>query len=400
MPFRPVTQQIRSYFNKDGTPLNGTIRFGTAGQDPEVSPIAVFWDKDGTQPAAQPIRIRNGYPVRGRTPANVFIDGDFSSVVWDSHGRLVYSAPNDVDFQTTGTLPASLVTVVDAGGFYTGAQVEAILAEVGTSLASLATGNVPTGAMIDFCGGANPATPPTGFVFANSTSIGNVASNATGRNNADTAALFTVLWNNYSNTELVIQDSAGTPTTRGASAAADYAANKRMPTPDRRCRVSAGLDNMGGAGTLGLLTAAGAGLDATVMGKTGGTQTHALTIAQLAVHTHVQDAHNHTQNAHTHTQDAHAHTITDPGHVHTDNTTQLGGTAVAGSAFNAASATAVQTGSTTSSTTGISVNATAATNQNTTATNNATTATNQNTGSGAAHQNTQPTIMNTVIIKL
>lgn len=73
-------------------------------------------------------------------------------------------------------------------------------------------------------------TPPTGWLKANGGTVGNAASGAT-RANADTAALFAALWDVGS---LAILTSAGSGSTRGASAAADFAANKRMTLPDLR----------------------------------------------------------------------------------------------------------------------------------------------------------------------
>lgn len=79
-------------------------------------------------------------------------------------------------------------------------------------------------------GDASPvlSSPPAGWVNANGGSIGNAASGATERANADCSALFTVVWNNLANADAPVQDSAGTPVARGASAAADFAANRRI----------------------------------------------------------------------------------------------------------------------------------------------------------------------------
>jgi hypothetical protein len=74
-------------------------------------------------------------------------------------------------------------------------------------------------------------TAPAGTVAMDGLTIGNASSGATSRANVDTLALFTLLWNQASNALLPIQDSAGTASTRGASAAADYAANKRLTLP-------------------------------------------------------------------------------------------------------------------------------------------------------------------------
>lgn len=84
---------------------------------------------------------------------------------------------------------------------------------------------------------------PAGWVKANGGTIGNAASGATTRANADTANLFAFLWTNLDNTNFPIQTSSGVPTTRGGSAAADYAANYRLPLPDRRSNVARGFDD-------------------------------------------------------------------------------------------------------------------------------------------------------------
>ena len=76
------------------------------------------------------------------------------------------------------------------------------------------------------------AAAPANWLICDGGTIGSVASSATSRANADTETLFTKLWNESANTDLIIQDNAGAPTTRGANAAADFAANKRMPLPD------------------------------------------------------------------------------------------------------------------------------------------------------------------------
>lgn len=115
------------------------------------------------------------------------------------------------------------------------------------------------------------------WLICDGRTIGSASSGGTARANADMETLFTHLWNNSSNTYLVIQTSAGANTTRGASAAADFAANKRMPLPDARGRTLTSLD--GSAGVI-------ADAWADNLGGTGGDDTHTLTEAELAVHDH------------------------------------------------------------------------------------------------------------------
>lgn len=74
-------------------------------------------------------------------------------------------------------------------------------------------------------------TAPSGWVAMDGLTIGNGSSGATSRANADTATLFAILWDRDP-IDTPIQDSTGAASTRGASAAADFAANKRIVVPD------------------------------------------------------------------------------------------------------------------------------------------------------------------------
>jgi len=78
----------------DGLPLeNGYIWIGTVNLNPQVNPIAVYWDAALTIPAAQPIRTLNGYPMYQGTPGRLYVNSDYSIRVQNSKGSLVYSAP-------------------------------------------------------------------------------------------------------------------------------------------------------------------------------------------------------------------------------------------------------------------------------------------------------------------
>jgi microcystin-dependent protein len=115
--------------------------------------------------------------------------------------------------------------------------------------------------------------PDVGWVMMNDGSIGNGASAATNRAAADTAALFTMIWNNISQANCPVQDNTGATVARGASAAADYAANRRIVLPKALGRA------MAAAG-------AGAGLTARNLGDAVGEEKHTLTIAETASHHH------------------------------------------------------------------------------------------------------------------
>ncbi len=132
----------------------------------------------------------------------------------------------------------------------------------GLSIAGAAGNLVPVGVPLPYFG----ATAPTGWLLVDGKTIGDGTSGGTARANADTATLFAVLWAAFDNTNLPIQDSSGSPTTRGANAAADFADHKRLPLPDMRGRMPIGLDNMGGS-------AASRVAAATAMGAAGGAAT-------------------------------------------------------------------------------------------------------------------------------
>jgi hypothetical protein len=89
-------------------------------------------------------------------------------------------------------------------------------------------------------------TPTSGWLKCNGGTIGNAASGASARANADTVDLFTALWNDTTNSELQLYTSAGATVARGASAAADFAANRRLALPDLRGEFVRGWDDAKG----------------------------------------------------------------------------------------------------------------------------------------------------------
>lgn len=215
-----------------------------------------------------------------------------------------------------------------------------------TDQAGLVVSGLPTGVMMPYLA----TTAPTGWVTASGKTIGNARSSGTERANADTSSLFSFLWTNFSDSVCAVS------TGRGASAAADYAANKTITLPDLRGRAFFGLDNIGGsaASRLGTIITS-----ATTNGASGGTETVTLSTAQLPVHSH-------------------ANTLSDPGHQHPIN----GLTVTQGSGSAAVPAGNGTGGYTTGSiTTGITL-------------------TNANAGSGDSHSNMPPAFLGTYIIKL
>jgi microcystin-dependent protein len=207
-----------------------------------------------------------------------------------------------------------------------------------------------TGVVKDYIG----IVAPPGYVLASGRTLGNAASGGTGRANADTQALFVLIYISMTNAEAAVSGGRTGSGTTAAEAATDYAANKTIVIPDLRGRVVAGADNMGGS-TASRITVAGGNFAGTTNGLAGGLQNHTLTMAQLA---------------------AHSHGVTDPGHFHTakhTNNPSLNGT---GAGVDTSDGIPNMTDT---KTTGITINS---------------------AGSGNAHPILQPTMILNKIIKL
>ena len=142
-------------------------------------------------------------------------------------------------------------TVTPAWGSITGTPTT--LAGYGiTDAAPIASVSAYTG---DLRWTINP-TPPTGWVLADGGTIGDASSGAD-RANADTADLFALIWNNIDINYCQIYTSAGVVTTKGGSAAADYALHYRIQTPNAKGRALVGT----GTGTFAPTFTADAGTD-------------------------------------------------------------------------------------------------------------------------------------------
>jgi hypothetical protein len=132
-----------------------------------------------------------------------------------------------------------------------------------------------------------------GWVRANARTIGSAVSGASERANADCQALFEYLWSTFSDAICPVVGG------RGASANADWQANKQITTIDMRGRVPAGVDDMGN-------TAASRITSATITnptsgGASGGLQSHMLSSGESGQKA-ISSA---------------PVSIFDPGHVHT-----------------------------------------------------------------------------------
>lgn len=199
-----------------------------------------------------------------------------------------------------------------------------------------------------------------GWVRDNGLTIGSATSGASERANADCQNLFLFLWNTYSDTLCPVVSG------RGANAAADWAANKKITMPDKRFRGAIGLDDMGNSPAgraAGVPFTVG---DAVTPGSLGGEAIHTLDTTQIPPHAHdaasVVDEHG--------------------GHKHLVDNQAAGGPFATGTNFNLTDG-GVPSGETAKALTGITVATTVGP-----------------TGGGLAHNNTQLVVTGTWYRKL
>lgn len=249
-----------------------------------------------------------GTPIgSGGTPPNI---QDENGAMWQATGW-------DRWFSAGGPIIFDPVASAAWGGYPLGAIV-ASAATLGVWWYSTVDGNTTnpdlSGAgwiQLAFLGGVTgdikpraDTNPQPGWALMNATTIGNASSNATQRANADTFNLFVYLWANFSNAQCPVLTSGGAPSTRGVSAAADFAANKQITVLDVRGTGLIGVDTMLGAGTARLAGVPIAFGGTTIPGSGFGENLHALILAELAAHGHgVNDP-------------GHAHGVSDPTHAH------------------------------------------------------------------------------------
>jgi microcystin-dependent protein len=242
-----MTQQFDIY----GEPLAGgqlyLIQAGTVS-----TPQNGFQDLGLTVPLPNPITL----DAAGRIPQFFLADGLIKVRLQDKNG-VVQLASDGI--QVIGPSSGG-----GGGGGLAGDPTQ--LWQTGDIKARYGTGTHPVPP-----GGTSP-----GWVRANGLTIGSATASpsATERGNADCQSLFQFLW---PNTDLAV--SGG----RGASAAADWTANKTIATPDWRGRVISGLDDMGNVSANRLNLAIPG---STTLGTAGGEQAHQLQISELPAHTH------------------------------------------------------------------------------------------------------------------
>ena len=177
--------------------------------------------------------------------------GKFSALHWSAKAEAFAASVNPSIYVSqdseTGSLDTPAGTTAQRTGVPTAGfmRFNTDLSEMEYYDGSLWRGFIDPGVICYFA----RQSPSAGWLKLNGTTIGDATSGGTALASARAEALFTLLWTHFANTELPIQDSAGSPTTRGASAANDFAAHKRMPLPDDRGQFSRAWDDGAGVDT-------------------------------------------------------------------------------------------------------------------------------------------------------
>jgi microcystin-dependent protein len=216
------------------------------------------------------------------------------------------------------------------------------------------------------------------WVRANGRTIGSAVSGGTERANDDTEDLFLHLWDKDANLAV----SGG----RGATAAADWAANKTIALPDFRGRVPLGLDDMGSTAAGRLSGGTFAFGSATALGSYGGEAANTLATANLPAHNHTASTNSNGSHSHT------GSTSSNGAHSHTYSRSDTSALAAASNTAAPMFTYSTQNTSTDGAHTHtLNINADGAHTH---------TVSVGNTGSGTAHNNLQPFILGTAYIKL
>ena len=218
-------------FSVSGTEI---LRISNSSSDVVIKPIVdekdiIFQQRDGTEVA----RIED--------------NGTFNVVTGKLaiNATAVTSTAEELNLLDGDTSVGSSITVADADGVVVndGGTMKSVPAS------DFRTYIMPAGSVIPYAG----TSAPTGFLFCDGSSV----------SRSTYADLFAVIGTEY-----------GTP---------DDGSTFKLP--DLRGRVVAGKDDMGGS-SANRLTDQSGGLNGDTLGGTGGSETHTLTTAQLASHTH------------------------------------------------------------------------------------------------------------------
>lgn len=233
------------------------------------------------------------YNCETTTPQVVYEDGDLSTpldqpIEADARGMfpVIYLSPTPGCYRQK-LLDADDATVFDDDNINVPQSATYVPPDAGDTSEELL---FRTGMLEPYYG----TSSPSGWVRCNGRTIGNAASGATERANADTEDLFEHLW--------TVDSSLTVSGGRGGSASGDFAANKTITLPDCRDRALAALATMGNSDA-GLVADSyvDGGETTSTLGATAGVDDLTLSTGQLPSHTHTFSGTTDSSGAHTHT---------------------------------------------------------------------------------------------------
>jgi len=90
-----VTPPFPFFLDRVGAALDaGFVYIGLPNQDAQANPVAIFWDAVKTIAAPNPVRTFAGYLNNNGSPGNIFTADDYSILITDKRGILVFSSPS------------------------------------------------------------------------------------------------------------------------------------------------------------------------------------------------------------------------------------------------------------------------------------------------------------------
>lgn len=105
-----ITPPYPIFTDVTGTPLDaGFVFIGAEDSDAIANPINVYWDKEKTQLADQPLKTRNGYISKDGSPCKIFIDQPSCSIFVKN--RFNTTVLNDLSFDILSNSSAVVAAV-------------------------------------------------------------------------------------------------------------------------------------------------------------------------------------------------------------------------------------------------------------------------------------------------
>jgi microcystin-dependent protein len=239
-----------------------------------------------------------------------------ANIVLESNATTNLQATSTLGLTVTGTLTVSGVSTLNGNTVVGNASTDTML--LTSTVSGFNNFSGFTGEIRMYAGNAAGDDPPDGWLYCNGDTVSSTSANGGTHYNLDGKG------NDYQPLFNLLKATNDW----GNSSSAAWGTNT-IKTPDFRSRSPVGVHT-------GAATSITAGLTSRTLSDTVGAETHALTIAELAVHTHVTTAANSPANSSiTLTNPTHTHTVpsgtsgsTDPGDT---NATDPGDTSTTGS---------------------------------------------------------------------